>query len=35
MCSELRPALLDDLGLIAAMEWQAREFEKNTGIIVE
>ncbi len=35
MCSELRPALLDDLGLVAAMEWQAREFEKNTGIIVE
>ncbi len=35
MCSELRPALLDDLGLIAAMEWQAREFEKNTGIAVE
>ena len=35
MCSELRPALLDDLGLIAAMEWQAREFEKNTGIVAE
>jgi PAS domain S-box-containing protein len=35
MCSELRPALLDDLGLIAAMEWHAREFEKNTGIAVE
>ena len=35
MCSELRPALLDDLGLIAAMEWQASEFEKNTGITVE
>ena len=35
ICSELRPALLDDIGLIAAMEWQAREFEKNTAIAVE
>lgn len=35
ICAELRPALLDDLGLIAAMEWQAREFEKNTAIAVE
>jgi len=35
ICAELRPALLDDLGLIAAMEWQAREFEKNTGMEME
>ncbi len=35
ICAELRPALLDDLGLIAAMEWQAREFEKNTGVVME
>mgnify|MGYP001580069973 FL=1 len=28
----LRPAMLDDLGLIAAMEWQARVFENHTGI---
>ena len=30
--SELRPGVLDDLGLIAALEWQTTEFEKNTGI---
>ena len=28
----LRPGILDDLGLEAAIEWQAMEFEKNTGI---
>ena len=32
IASELRPSLLDDLGLMAAMEWQAEEFQKNTGI---
>ncbi len=30
--SELRPSLLDDLGLAAAMEWQLTEFEKRSGI---
>ncbi|MEO8151396.1 MAG: PAS domain S-box protein [Bacteroidia bacterium] len=30
--SELRPGILDDLGLIAALEWQSSEFEKRTGI---
>lgn len=30
--SELRPGLLDDLGLQEAMEWQADEFQKRTGI---
>lgn len=30
--SQLRPVILDDLGLIAALEWQALEFEKRTGI---
>ena len=30
--SELRPSLLDDLGLIAAIEWQLEEFEKRSGI---
>ncbi len=29
---ELRPAVLDHLGLAAAIEWQAGEFEKRTGI---
>ncbi len=33
--TELRPALLDDLGLDAAIEWQAEEFEKRTGITCE
>lgn len=30
--TELRPTILDDLGLAAAMQWQAREFELRTGI---
>ena len=30
--SELRPAVLDDLGLAAAIEWQAREFQDRTGV---
>jgi PAS domain S-box-containing protein len=30
--TELRPILLDDLGLIAAMEWQAGEFRDRTNI---
>ena len=33
--SELRPMLLDDLGLQAAMEWQAKEFQERTGITCE
>ncbi|RJQ55032.1 MAG: PAS domain S-box protein [Nitrospiraceae bacterium] len=33
--SELRPGLLDDLGLAAAIEWQAGEFQKRTGIKCE
>jgi PAS domain S-box-containing protein len=30
--SELRPVVLDDLGLAAAIEWQANEFQKRSGI---
>ncbi|UCE40551.1 MAG: PAS domain S-box protein [Candidatus Aminicenantes bacterium] len=30
--SELRPGLLDDLGLVPAIEWLAQEFEKQTKI---
>jgi len=30
--AELRPGVLDDLGLVSAMEWQAREWEARTGI---
>ena len=32
IASELRPRTLDDLGLTAALEWQAHEFESRTGI---
>lgn len=32
IASELRPALLDDLGLNAAMEWHVKEFEKRSNI---
>jgi PAS domain S-box-containing protein len=35
ICAELRPALLDDLGLEAAMEWQGEDFQKRTGIRCE
>jgi signal transduction histidine kinase len=30
--SQLRPKLLDDLGLSAAIEWQAREFEQRSSV---
>jgi len=30
--AELRPGLLDDLGLVPAIEWQAQEFQKRSGI---
>lgn len=33
--TELRPSMLDDLGLLAAMEWQSNEFEKRSGIPIE
>jgi signal transduction histidine kinase len=29
--TELRPGILDDLGLVAAVEWAAEEFEDRTG----
>jgi PAS domain S-box-containing protein len=31
IATDLRPGILDDLGLIAAIEWQGQEFEKRTG----
>jgi signal transduction histidine kinase len=31
--TELRPAVLDSLGLCAALIWQSSEFEKRTGIV--
>jgi PAS domain S-box-containing protein len=30
--TDLRPGLLDDLGLSAAIEWQLKEFQERTGI---
>lgn len=32
--SDLRPPLLDDYGLFAAIEWHARQFESRTGLHV-
>jgi signal transduction histidine kinase len=29
----LRPAMLDDVGLTAALEWQLRQFSRRTGIV--
>jgi PAS domain S-box-containing protein len=31
--SELRPPILDDLGLAAAIEWQTQQFQARTGIM--
>jgi PAS domain S-box-containing protein len=31
LSTELRPGMLDDLGLVAALEWAAEEFEARTG----
>jgi len=31
----LRPSMLDDLGLVAALEWQGRETSRNSGTEVE
>ncbi|MGA7160826.1 MAG: PAS domain S-box protein [Bacteroidota bacterium] len=30
--ARLRPGMLDDLGLVSAIEWQTEEFEKRSGI---
>jgi signal transduction histidine kinase len=32
IASELRPQILDDLGLLATIEWQTQEFQTRTGI---
>lgn len=32
IATELRPGILDDLGLVAAVEWATEEFEGRTGI---
>lgn len=35
IASEVRPPMLDDLGLVAALSWSAREFSTRSGIHVE
>jgi len=32
LATELRPGVLDDLGLVAALEWQVLEFQECTGV---
>jgi signal transduction histidine kinase len=32
IAGDLRPSVLDRLGLVAAIEWQAAEFERRTGV---
>jgi len=35
LATELRPRVLDDLGLVAALQWQASSFEQRSGIACE
>ena len=35
IATALRPSILDELGLAAALDWQTRDFEKRTGIRCE
>jgi len=32
ICADLRPSILDDFGLMAALDWEAREFQHRTSI---
>jgi signal transduction histidine kinase len=32
VASDLRPSILDDLGLLEAIEWQTQQFQARTGI---
>lgn len=32
ICASLRPGMLDDLGLLAAIEWQVEDCERRTGL---
>ncbi len=32
ICTELRPPILEDFGLLAAVEWYIKEFQKRTGL---
>ena len=35
IATELRPLMLDDLGLVATIEWLAHDFSQRTGVAVE
>ena len=35
LATELRPGILDDIGLLAAIEWQLQEFQRRTDIACE
>jgi signal transduction histidine kinase/GAF domain-containing protein len=35
IATELRPAILDDFGLVAAIEWQLNEFRQRSGLACE
>jgi len=35
IATELRPSILDDLGLVAALQWQSQEFQKRSGIKIK
>ena len=35
IATDLRPSILDDLGLLAAIEWQSQEFSNRSGIATE
>jgi signal transduction histidine kinase len=35
IAADLRPSLLDDLGLVAALEWHADSFQTRTGVACE
>jgi signal transduction histidine kinase len=35
IATELRPGVLDTAGLLAALEWQANQFQMQTGIVCE
>jgi len=32
IAAELRPGILDELGIVAAIEWMAKDFQNRTGI---
>jgi len=35
IATDLRPGILDELGIVAAIEWMAKDFQRRAGIICE